>query len=373
MQSNLLKQEDFFLQKTIYIQEQIKLKSTDTIHNFTDFPPPKDITNLLNKGTNFIPTADKPSHSSINKRIISEVNEALIFTIRKPRTSYKDKTSKKQKHRCKPYTTNTKNPLTILTEEQQKHNFNENVIEYVYNTNQYAKEYVNTTNLSTKHNTNLTNISSSTLTSIQHLQNKNNFTITQTDKNKGWALLPTSWFTNEYNRHMHDTQTYKQIENFNLPQHITDSNNCTQKLKTRFKNLIKTSDKLLFNTLKPSNIHLPFMKLLPKVHKLSSSASPHLLDKLTGRPIITAHSWTTSNNSKILGTELDNIILKLKDHFITQNIPFPSIYNSSDLIDKLEQFTIKNIHDYSLTTFDFSSPYTSITYQDTTSAIIQSW
>ena len=146
----------------------------------------------------------------------------------------------------------------------------------------------------------------------------------------------------------------------------------TQKLKTRFQNLINTSDKPLFNTLKSSNIHLPFMKLLPKFHKLSSSASPHLLDKLTGRPIITAHSRTTSNISKLLGTELDNIILKLKDHFVTQNIPFPLIYNSSDLIDKLEQFTVKNIHDYNLTIFDFSSLYTKITYQDKTSAIIQS-
>ena len=188
----------------------------------------------------------------------------------------------------------------------------------------------------------------------------------------GWALLPTSWFTNEYNRHMQDTQTYKQIINFNLPQHITDSNNFVQKLKTRFHNLISASDKPLYNTLEPSNVQLPFMKLLPKVHKLSSSASPHLLEKLTGRPIITAHSWTTSNISKILGTELDNIILKLKDHFVTHNIPFPLIYNSSDLIDKLEQFTIKNIHDYNLTTFDFSSLYTNITYQDTTNAIIQS-
>ena len=43
-----------------------------------------------------------------------------------------------------------------------------------------------------------------------------------------------------------------------------------------------------------------------------------------------------------------------------------------DLIDKLEQITITNIHDYNLTTFDFSSLFTNITYQDTTSAIIHS-
>lgn len=86
VQSNLLKQQEISLQKTIYIQEQIRLKNTDKIHNFTDFSPPKDITSLLNKGTNFIPTADKPSRSSINKQVTSEVNEALISTIIKTKS-----------------------------------------------------------------------------------------------------------------------------------------------------------------------------------------------------------------------------------------------------------------------------------------------
>ena len=93
-----------------------------------------------------------------------------------------------------------------------------------------------------------------------------------------WALLPTSWSTNKYNRHIQD--------------------NFTQKQKTRFHNLINTSDKHkpLLNNLEPNNIQLPFIKLF-KVHKLSSSTSPNL-DKLTSQPIITAHSSTTSNICK---------------------------------------------------------------------------
>ncbi|CAB4040203.1 Hypothetical predicted protein, partial [Paramuricea clavata] len=44
---------------------------------------------------------------------------------------------------------------------------------------------------------------------------------------------------------------------------------------------------------------MDFSETLPKVHKLSSPASPDNLNQLTGRPIITVHSWTTSNVSKL--------------------------------------------------------------------------
>ena len=54
-------------------------------------------------------------------------------------------------------------------------------------------------------------------------------------------------------------------------------------------------------------------------------ASHNNIAELTGRPIITAHSWMTSNPSRLLGTELDNIILQLKDFSKAQDIIFPLI------------------------------------------------
>ena len=99
------------------------------------------------------------------------------------------------------------------------------------------------------------------------------------------------------------------------------------------------------------------MKLLPKVHKLTDTASPTNLDKLTERPIITAHRLTTSNPSRLLGTELDNIIFQLKTVFKERNIPFPLIYNSTDLLNLQHDFYIDDIDKYTLTTFDFTSLY----------------
>ena len=114
------------------------------------------------------------------------------------------------------------------------------------------------------------------------------------------------------------------------------------------------------------------MKLLPKVHKLNETPSTDNFNTLTGRPIITAHSWITSNPSRLLGNELDNIILQLKELFKERDIPFPLIYNSTDLIHRLQKFNIDNLNNYNLTTFDFTSLYTNISYPDTINAIITS-
>ena len=190
----------------------------------------------------------------------------------------------------------------------------------------------------------------------------------------GWALVPTTWFTNEYKRHLNDTYTYTYtlIDNFNLERHITDSNKLLYKLKSRFNDHITPDKRKLLNPTDINDIQIPYMKLLPKVHKLTTTASPRNLDLLTGRPIITAHSWTTSNVSKLLGTELDNIIKQLKDLFHSRNIHFPLIYNSSELIDLLQQQHVTDINHSKLLTFDFTSLYTKISFQDTINAIVSS-
>ena len=188
----------------------------------------------------------------------------------------------------------------------------------------------------------------------------------------GWALVPISWFTDEYKRHFNDTQTYRRIDNFDIDSNVKNSNYLLQKLKSRFKRLIPSDRQKLLNNSNLTQLQLPYMKLLPKVHKLPTTASTSNLKDLTGRPIITAHSWTTSNPSRLLGTELDNIILKLKNIFTLNDIPFPLIYNSTELLDRLHEQNITDIDDYCLTTFDFTSLYTKISYKDTINAIITS-
>ena len=372
--ANILEMEEKLQRKLLIEMEKEKLTSTNKIHNFTDITLSTDLINLLNKGTNFIPTSELANISNLSNTITTEVNSALNQVIRKgtlTNSRFKAKSSSKNNHRYKPYS--KQNPIKLLQDQQNRPNFNLHIIDYVHNTTAYTKQYLHSTNLHSHLQPQCINTTPSQSNHIHNINTHTDIILTKTDKNMGWALVPISWFTNEYARHFTDTTTYRRIDNFNLQNTITKSNKLLRKLKTRFDKLIETpSDKHLLNTTTPDKLQLPYMKLLPKVHKLDNTASPSNINKLTGRPIITAHSWTTSNPSRLLGTELDKIILQLKDLFTERDIPFPLIYNSTDLLDLLHDFNIDNIDNYTLTTFDFTSLYTNISYSNTINAIITS-
>ena len=372
----LLEIQHNLVRKSLLLAEKENLASTNKIHNFTDISLPPDLTELLNKGTNFIPTTDNINIPTLRKTISSEVNSALSKVICKG-TSHQAanqpvrKKSSNFNNRYHPYT--KKNPVKLLQEKQTKPHFNLHIIDYVHNTTSYSKQYLQSSNFKNLINPQHLNITQSLTSHIRNLNTRNDIILTKTDKNMGWALVPTTWFTNEYTRQLSDSSTYKRINNFDQTKTITDSNKLLRKLQIHFNKLLTTStDKQLLNTVTQDKLQLPYMKLLPKVHKLTDAASPSNLNKLTGRPIITAHSWTTSNPSRLLGTELDKIILRLKDIFEERNIPYPLIYNSTDLLDLLHDFYVDDIDKFTLTTFDFTSLYTNISFSDTIHAIITS-
>ena len=95
----------------------------------------------------------------------------------------------------------------------------------------------------------------------------------------------------------------------------------------------------------PHKLQLPYIKLLLKVHKRDKPASYDNMTKVTGRPIITAHSWITSNPSSLLGTELDSIYFTTEKPFEEWNIPYPLLYNSCDLLLLLDKLGITNMTD----------------------------
>ena len=195
----LLHQQTVSAQKIQLEQERIKLQSTNKIHNFTETQLPEEDTNLLNKGTTFIPTQENFNPLKLSRTISSEINSALELIIKRPaQSSYTSKIkSSRNKKRTKPYTKN--NPIKLLQEEQLKPNFNFHLIDYVHNTISYTKHYLQSTNLKKLIQSHHTNITPSTTEHILKLQNSTDIIITQIDKTMGWALVPISWFTNEYN------------------------------------------------------------------------------------------------------------------------------------------------------------------------------
>ena len=55
----ILKHENLLSRQCLLIQEKEELSTTNKVHNFTSINLPSDLNELLDKGTNFIPTLDK--------------------------------------------------------------------------------------------------------------------------------------------------------------------------------------------------------------------------------------------------------------------------------------------------------------------------
>ena len=238
----LLEHEQKLLRQSILQDEKEKLTSTNKIHNFTDLNLPTDFVQLLNKGTNFIPTSEKNNIQSIKKTISSEVNSTLCKLITTSGTNKSLKAPRpsktKSNHRYQPYC--NKNPIKLLEQQQTKPNFNLHIIDYVHNTTSYTKHYLQSNNLHTLLKQQQLNITQPLTTYIQAINTRDDIVLTKTDKNMGWALVPTSWFTNEYNRHFTDTTTYKHIDNFDFTTTVINSNRLLRKLQLRFDKLITT-------------------------------------------------------------------------------------------------------------------------------------
>ena len=324
----LLQAQTNRLRQSLLQQEPSRLKSSNKIHNFTTHELPADFINLLNKRTNFIPTLDNCNSNTCKKTITEKVNSALCQTIRKSSsTTSLIQRRTKTRRTYKPY--NNKNPLKLLKDHQLKPNFNFHVIDYVTNTAFYTKEYLKSANFHNIYQARHLNIAPSVQSQINKFTTREDLILTKSDKNMGWALVPISWFHTEYKRHFKDSTTYHRIDNFNLNATISKSKVFLGKLKKRFTKSFQGSvNTELLTSTSCDTYQQPYMKLLPKIHKLHHPASPDNLDQLTGRSIITAHSWITSKPSRLLGEELDKLIFQMRDIFKHKQIKFPLLYNS---------------------------------------------
>ena len=99
----LLKTECNLTRKSQLLAEKEKLTSTNKIHNFTDINFPLDLIELLNKGSNFIPTTDNINTPKIKKTIFSET------------TPPSPKLSTKEPAHTKPRTNLSERKLQTLT------------------------------------------------------------------------------------------------------------------------------------------------------------------------------------------------------------------------------------------------------------------
>ena len=166
---------------------------------------------------------------------------------------------------------------------------------------------------------------------------------TQADKNLGLVCMDLTHYNSMVMNHLDDNETYELVGIASNDLKLEIINKVTTKMKSILVYLDKSFDKQEKQFLHESLTYvLPNFHCLPKLHKTP----------LKGRPIIGSPNWVTTRLSIYLAEKLITVLHPNK---------FPNILkNTRSLIDKLNEFSIRDLDNLHLVTFDVTSLYTNI-------------
>ena len=91
---------------------------------------------------------------------------------------------------------------------------------------------------------NLCNTYPHTTSYITDTENDNDIKLTVSDKNMGWAVVHTSWFSIEYEWHFSNLSMQRRIDNFICKQTIMDSHTLLGQVKKLSSTIITNHDNL---------------------------------------------------------------------------------------------------------------------------------
>ena len=134
--------------------------------------------------------------------------------------------------------------------------------------------------------------------------------------------------------------------------------------KWKGKGCLSIKDVRQFNLGQNKDYLLPSLNLMPKGHKLSVPANPGIEGNLTGRPVVTGHSWCTAEASRFLQRKFREILNKFLSFLKENNFQNTILGSSMELIDSVRKVKLTHREEYCFVTFDFKDLYTNILYTD---------
>ena len=198
----------------------------------------------------------------------------------------------------------------------------------------------------------------------------NAYILRESDKNSGWSLNTSTWYNQEYDRHL-KSGFYQKVGSMGDVDNIKRS--CRLSLQAILKEhigVLSTNEYKSFNLGNGIEDYiLPSLNLSPKVHKLKERACIDNEKLLTGRPIITGYGWCTIEASKFLQRKLRSIMGRFKDYLISNSLPYSILGNSYELVGVVKRSSFSSLDWCTFLTFDFKDLYTSILYKDASATL----
>lgn len=192
------------------------------------------------------------------------------------------------------------------------------------------------------------NVTPALASAITELKQLRDIVIKPADKNMGMTILDKSWYQAECDRVLGDQHTYAPVPAAQMPTIVSGLRHKLRQLLDTYQHVLPADVYKYMHASTMQTVHVPYLYLLPKVHKMEQVDRAHL-HQLKGRPIAACHSWVTTSASIYLADVLNRACYS----------QFPQVLpDSITLVRLLEQTTVSK--DAFLVTFDVENMYPSI-------------
>lgn len=324
------------------IQDE-RLNPNDKLHNFTEKHLDKKLVEYLLKGTNFIPCPSKQCNFNVVRSNVIKSLKNLIHKEAIDQGFWLDINNYSIIDLCSlPFISNHCRNYLINTIEFMQQCLYEDDIRFIHNK---------------------PNISQHSLKLLYNAAKSNHIVFNIADKNLWLCINDTTWYMDEYSRHLSDTHTYQELD-YNLLSHILDTSISQlhglyyKYLRNPPKHVNNKDIKSFYKRKTHLDIKLPSLNLVPKPHKLKQKASSSIQHLLKSRPIVNGFNTVITEPSKVLSKLVRYFLKKLRLKFKHCD----TLVNSSlQVVNQLKTISI-DPYDMELhfISFDFSSLYTSI-------------
>lgn len=296
-------------------KQETKARIQNTrIHNLSSIKLSQDQKELLGHGLNF-----RLTPSPCDQKEILNAFTQLSMTMRK-RWYMHSKTQNIQNTEVNTGGNNNNHSIRKkLQLEKRKWNpldredfpYNHSLDTYIFAINHYIREEIEKNQYKKIHR----NMNSQLHNAMKSLKNNKHIIIRNSDKNIGTVIVDKEWYMKEAERHLSNPNNYRKAT-------VEEKKNEEQRFITSLQRTLKKlgipNDNVIHNFLMKNTTdknHTPIFHLLPRVHKLNHEdltlPKKELYKKLTGRPIAGAHSYLTTNTSKLLSYILNHSVCQI--------------------------------------------------------------
>ena len=347
--------------------EMEKQRRRDNLHNFTNIPVGTDLKALLDRSGGFVQICSKTRSSQKMFLDFKRQAEEALLTYSCKVTGQKRRNAPKHHLKGRNKRISKRTVRSLIRANLSHPNLSRVDRQFIY----YSLRLIGRYKVgSVKMRRSISSVGKGRRRDVLNLQNlklfinRRNCILRESDKKLGWSVNSIGWYEREYKRQL-NTDFYSRVGDVSRENEIKCK--CRKELSfivEKFKQFLGEKQIRMFNLGVVEDYTLPSLNLMPKVLKLTNPASVQNECQLTGRPIVTGHSWCTLEASRYLQQKFRELLKTFTAYLRGYGYQSTILAGSNDLLQILRKTDLKAEKNYCFVTFDFKDLYTNILFED---------